>query len=180
MDEGGRGRATAAAVSTPTPARRTLAMGRELVGKGMRRGRRTLARKTNGGEGEDPPPLTWTFGALALALGSGARSYGGCHRSYERAGEGARDVQDGDAEKMRGEKHLEASTHGLHGKEQEPMIYDQTAKEILPTWTHIEADFLSALIIRKLHYSRPMSLKLVARGLGMFLKHPNCIINLIF
>jgi hypothetical protein len=30
--------------------------------------------------------------------------------------EGARDVQDGDAEKMRGEKHLEASTHGLHEK----------------------------------------------------------------
>jgi hypothetical protein len=62
--------------------------------------------------------------------------------------EGARD-EDGDAEKMRGEKHLEASTHGLHGKEQEPMIYDQTAKEILSTWTHMEADFLSALIIRK-------------------------------
>jgi hypothetical protein len=123
----------------------------------MRRGRRTQARKTNGGEGEEPPPLTWTFGALAL--GSGARSDGGCHRSYGWTGEdggggggsvlawtfgaavegtgdqsdcrrgrgqagaggvweedGARGMQDRDAETMRGEKHLESSTHGCTGE----------------------------------------------------------------
>jgi hypothetical protein len=67
--------------------------------------------------------LTWTFGAPAERT----RVQSSCRRSRERAGEGgvwgevgARDVQEGAADRMRGEKNrnLEASTHGRAGENQ--------------------------------------------------------------
>jgi hypothetical protein len=36
-----------------------------------------------------------------------------------------------------------------HGRGWEPMIHDQMAMKIRPTWTHMVADFLSVFIIRK-------------------------------